>query len=445
MKFRVTPTDGNEFSNIAEGALAHCWVLENEPRSAQNKSAYFVRKSYWSIEKVETPPVEVTREDFLDRDTDLELYDKAQVEGIAIYFVAYSRNIETTHCPVTLKKRNKFNLNNYVKKQKNLSNDGRCLHYMSGHRCNQIINAHSIQKGQSLSAIAEDGHIYELSSSVGVLKKNKGTAIYEKTGINNVSTFRGFCEKHDNELFSPIDNSPLLPTDEQVFLYAYRSLCRELFIKENAFVLLESQLNNAELLPVDRERFNSLKIGIGLALKDLKRHKSEYDMSHSKQKYDDIRYVLFISKQKPFMAFSGLLFPEFDFSGRQLQNLGNAESELDLIVFCSSVMSEGWGFLFAWHKSSTAVSVEFVKSIATMIHSKKKVDDMLFRLIVSNCENTAISPKWWEKLSPSHKELITSKANSTMKSYSKTSPDYLMEGLEGIAGWDFINVITKME
>src|SRR5574337_1945141 len=59
--------------------------------------------------------------------------------------------------------------------------------------------------------------------------------------INKVSTFLGFCKYHDNNLFKPIDDQYLIPTDQQVLLYAYRSLSRELFVKENV-------LNNLKLL-----------------------------------------------------------------------------------------------------------------------------------------------------------------------------------------------------
>ena len=39
-----------------------------------------------------------------------------------------------------------------------------CLHPTAGDECDkQIINAHSIQNNQSLSAIAKDGHVYQLA------------------------------------------------------------------------------------------------------------------------------------------------------------------------------------------------------------------------------------------------------------------------------------------
>lgn len=446
LEFKVTPTSDNEYYDLVEGAFAHCWLLENESQSAYSKSFYFVSKYGWQIEKLETPPMIVTSNHFLEKDIGLEHYDKAQDEGIAIAYISWAKDKKTTAGPLILKPTVSFNLSGFLEKQKQLAKHGKCLHYYGGYRCDDIISAHSIQKKQLLSAIADNGHVYRISSNFTSLKKNKGNLNYEKIGINKVSTFRGFCNKHDNELFEPIDNLPLLPTDKQVFLYAYRSLCRELIVKENAFNLLERQLSDYhEHTNATIKILTDMRDGTAFGLDNLGDHKLAYDTSLRKESYHDIRYVLLISKQKPLMAFSGLLYPEFDFMGRQLQNLGNIENKLDLITFCSTVMRDGWGFLFAWHRSSSNVCVELMRSLATMAHDNNDVGDMLFRMVMSNCENIAISPKWWEQLPVSHKEEVVSRANSMANIFSMNKPTYLMEGLEKIACWDFESVIANMD
>mgnify|MGYP001575347594 FL=1 len=83
-----------------------------------------------------------------------------------------------------------------------------------------------------------------------------------------------------------------------------------------------------------------------------------------------------------------------------------------------------------------------MRSLATTIYDdNNKLGDLLFRLIVSNCENHAISPSWWDNLSPHHKEQITSRATLMVNTFSITSTTYLMEGLEGLARWKFERVI----
>ncbi len=81
-------------------------------------------------------------------------------------------------------------------------NKGRCLHFDAGTRCNEYINAHSIQNKGQLVKIVDKGHVYTLSNSFTDIRKYKGKLCYKKFGINKVSTFLGFCKNHDNELFN---------------------------------------------------------------------------------------------------------------------------------------------------------------------------------------------------------------------------------------------------
>jgi hypothetical protein len=73
------------------------------------------------------------------------------------------------------------------------------------------------------------------------------------------------------------------------------------------------------------------------------------------------------------------------------------------------------------------------------------ITDLLFRLIISNCENYAICPEWWENLSANNHEQITEKVASMVSSFSITGPTYLREGLDGISDWHFDSVVSKMD
>jgi hypothetical protein len=408
--FEISPTTQNMHYGLIESGFALCMLVEESPQDAYRKAIFLVKKTDWEINKLEQKPVEITEDQCKSRIDNLQQYHKAQTDRVAIEYILGARIEARLKEPVPLRHNssNQFDLNNWLKKGKKLSDKGRCLHFDQGKYCNEIISSHSIQKNQSLSAIADNGHVYEISRDIGNLKKNNGRISYKKSGINKVSTFLGFCKKHDNELFEPIDNSVLRPTDQQVFLYAYRSLCRELFVKQNAFDLIESQLKNIKINQAVRDFLESSKRGEEFGLNNLKAHKFSYDKSLSDQSYSDIKYTLFISKQKPSVVFSGLFYPDYDFMGRQLQNLADQSISLSLITICFAPMNNSeWGFIFAWHKSSSVICDSFMESLATMIFEDKKIGDLLFRLIMLSCENIAISPKWWETLSSSAKEQIS--------------------------------------
>lgn len=184
--------------------------------------------------------------------------------------------------------------------------------------------------------------------------------------------------------------------------------------------------------------------GTHFGLKNLKLHKTIYDDSLRNREFKKIKYVLFISKQKPNIAFSGVIYPDYDFLGRQLQNLADHNSELELITYCSAPMDYGWGFLFAWHELSSSVCVEYMRSLATAIYKKGNITDFLFR-IVMNCENHAISPQWWESISAENKNKIIDSFSKAMDIFSEIKNDYLMKGLEGISDWKFDLVKSNNE
>ena len=68
-----------------------------------------------------------------------------------------------------------------------------------------------------------------------------------------------------------------------------------------------------------------------------------------------------------------------------------------------------------------------------------------FRLVISNCENIAISPSWWESLPDKHRECVTARISNMADALAVNQQGYLMGGLEGIAQWNFETVISNIE
>ncbi len=445
-QFKVEPKAENEQYDIVAGAVAHCWIKETNPKNAHLKAEFFVSKNDWGIVEVENYPIEVNESHFAEKSMGKENYLNAKSNGISIFYVGWARDGKTIMGPVQLKRSYKFPISEYIASRKKISQKGRCLHYENGQRCNEIIRAHSIQKSKSLSEIAQNGHVYTYSSNIGTFKKNRGYLTFEKHGINKVSTFLGFCKRHDNELFAPIDNNFLIPTDDQVILYSYRSLCRELFVSENSLELMKCQLDKGINQDAIKKMLSNYVKGKSFGLKNLKRHKREYDKSLANKSYSDIKYMIFQSDQKPTISFSGLFYPDFDFLGRQLQNLGDHSRNLQLLTFCSAPIQNGWAYIFAWHETSSKVCVDFMRSLATKIYDdKNSLGDHLFRLVITNCENSAISPEWWENLDKDKKEKIEDRAKYWTDILSVTEQYYLIDGLEGISNWKFENVISNMD
>ena len=328
-------------------------------------------------------------------------------------------------------------ITDHQKEWKCQSERGRCLHFSDGVRCNEIITAHSIQKSGQLRLIAEDGHVYRLSADFSTLRDFGGVPQLRKVGINKASAFAGFCKRHDNSLFEPIDNGPLEPWGQQIALYAYRSLCREYFVKENAVFALSRLKSHPDL---DRSRRLLLKdcfAGHSLGLERLYYHKQCYDDALREKRYHEFEFAYFTSRSPCSIQLSGLLYPDFDFLGRRLQALGNLESPLDLITFFTAPTSDGWAFVFGWHGSSNYSCARLIQSLAEMASKGDKLEDALLRLSLSCCENHAIRISWWENLSATARCSAVERIGIMLDPIAPVPETYLERGCEGLASWSF--------
>lgn len=438
--FSVTPTKQNQQYNNIENAMVFCWIKSTDFQSSYITAIFYIEKSDWIIKENIKKPEVVTENNFLDNEILLESFHIAQKEKMFFQYVVESDNV-TEPTKVTLQPSYKFDMSKFLQKLNNISEEGRCLHYQAGDRCNEIIKAHSIQNNRVLSEIAnEKKAIYTLSKNMGDFEKNNGNLSFRKYSIHKFSIFRGFCGNHDNNLFKPIDTSYFKSgNQQQVFLYAYRSLAKELFDKENVLTLLVDMLEDVKDNIGLSKYISSLIDGTKNSLNSLNVHKKIYDDILKNETYDDMRCVSFNSTDKLFMAFSNILYPEFDFMGNIIQNLSitNTDNIFDLITFCSVPTENGWSFIFSWHKSSDNSCLLFIQSLKERLKQGEYLSNLLFKFILLNSENFAFSPTWWESLSDDNQKEISQAISNMMNPTKAIREHYSINGLNNISNWNF--------
>lgn len=322
---------------------------------------------------------------------------------------------------------------------------GRCLHFDTGERCKEIISAHSIQRMGQLQHIAEYSHVYRMNGDISTLRKTNGSPAPKRIGIGKASTFLGFCKAHDNALFEPIDNFPLRPTAEQVALYAYRSLCRECFVKENAMQVMKETKASSSMDGSKREFMDAMLYGTALGVKGLQYHKNYYDDALRNNSFDEFRYICFVSESRCSLQLSGLLYPEFDYLGRPLNDLSDWSSPPGLLTAFTAPTGTGWCFTFAWHGSSDSICVPFIQSLIECVARGDQLEDLLLRFSLSTCENHAIRISWWDGLPEPGKKALLGKFRLMLDPNEPVPADYLMKGCEGLADWTFGPVFTNLE
>ncbi|MED5501047.1 SEC-C metal-binding domain-containing protein [Salinicola sp. LHM] len=282
----------------------------------------------------------------------------------------------------------------------------------------KIINAHTISKSGSLKEIADStNHVLGLKIDLANFFKHEGRLIPERIGINQASTFSGFCAKHDKELFSCIEDQEFCGSERQLHALMYRSVAKELYAKEGSF--LTSQLlkgGDKGRHPIDQlfiQNFAaSNQSGVEAAQKELSELKRKLDEQFLGKTRSNFSHLIVRAKSPVPVAVSSIVSPVSDFEGNLIQDLGDLSVPAESLVF-NSFSSDGKGYVvFSWLKESSKV-LGFINTFLAI--DSDGLFSALIRFFFGVSENTFISPVWWDSLEASQKckiqELIMAGVN----------------------------------
>lgn len=267
----------------------------------------------------------------------------------------------------------------------------------------KIIDSHTVSKSSSLKSIMnKDNKIYGLDLSFHGLNQNDGMLRIREFGINEASTFLGFCSNHDKALFSVFEDQEFIPTKEQLCLLSFRGFCRDIYGKigeSNTALLHEITLNeyNKEKL-LERDRL------LQISLIEIESTKLELiDIIDSKQ-FDKLEYFVVELNKNSKILCSGSFVPEMDFNNQPVCNLLDEDKVLNYIFF-NVVNFNGRGFcIFSWIKKPE--SNNFYRFIKTLTQRKHRIADNLVNLIFFHFENSFFSIDWFNKLSFENQQAI---------------------------------------
>lgn len=288
-----------------------------------------------------------------------------------------------------------------------------------------IIHAHTVSKSSSLKKISRKSHVYGLLPDIFKFDKGGGRIEPELIGINKASTFTGFCSEHDKKLFSSFEDREFNLEKEQIFLLSYRSISAEHFKKsaqqENLDILKNGDRGRSkEEQKMLQEFVAAYEYTLGLGVRDSNHHKTEFDQRLVQKNYDDINAcVIEFDKVLPIQC-SSILFPEIDFSGKDIQSLADFDKTLDLV--CFSILSEGDKSyaILSWLKESAESCEKLVDSFTQL--SKQDQVSAIFKFALFSFENIYMEPNWWESLSETTKTYILD-AQQPLSTVSKNYDD----------------------
>lgn len=313
----------------------------------------------------------------------------------------------------------------------------RCLHPKAPDECEgKIIKAHTIQRSGGLTRIARDGHVYGGKADLGVLKKSDGVIPFALIGINEASTFTGFCSRHDTELFRPIETEPFTASQEQLLLYGYRPICRELYTKLQLQRGEEKRSTYDRGLPLHQQiQYQFLDSAVvnstTLAVRDQKEHKREYDRLLLKRDYQSVNGLVIEFDTTPAVLVSAAYFPDFDFRGAALQDFATMK-KLDVVSYSVVPSDSGGMAVFSWVGNQPAAE-KFVESLLEL--SDEETPDALLRFTFEYFENTFIEPSWWESLDVRYRNALTQRLNDAADLSKERKKDCLVDDGMRAASW----------
>jgi SEC-C motif len=271
-----------------------------------------------------------------------------------------------------------------------------------------VIKAHTISSGPNLSKIAKDGHVFHYAASILDMNRNGGKLSVKKIGINDASVFRGFCGKHDREIFSCIENELFAGRQDQCLAVAYRTMSRELYGKDAGAHLRET-LRGADkgLKPFEQfmlqKKLDVINTGNEAARREIKATHEVLTNALVEKKLDVIKSLIIeFSANLPFM-FAGAWSPFTDFHGKQLQE-GYLDELLEQVFFSSFAGTSSAMICISWRDIEGAPGEVIAEQIKAIPDDQQA--SACLQLVMKHLENVFFNPDWFQNLNDKQKERL---------------------------------------
>lgn len=291
---------------------------------------------------------------------------------------------------------------------------GTCLHPEAPNNCSgNPISAHTVQE-KLLRQIAENQHVFAIEADEFNVRH-----IMALKGVKEASTFPGFCNSHDTELFLSIEgNNSLKINGHHALLLAYRALSMEIYSKRayrsaDLLKYVPSHLITSE----ERRLHTSLPSEISKLLSLAEPLFDRMASAYLHEDYKDMNYYAVKFAEVPDILCSGAIIANLDFRGYRLRR---TPGHLDIITLSILPYDSNNGVaVFAWHGQSTA-SANLVRSLNSL--HKLKISDAIVKLVFRLSTNYYLRPTWWHALENDKKDTFRNRPEGMWESFDLT-PD----------------------
>lgn len=268
----------------------------------------------------------------------------------------------------------------------------------------KIASAHTVPRNQSLRKIAKNGHLYTFTFNASSTnwKNDQPLMTIIQIGINNASTFTGFCAHHDNEIFAPLEKKIFSGTPEQCFLLYYRAFSREYYVKLAAKDAVDNALQKQDIF--SQSDSDLIRTSYKLSGKQVKNQKAIYDNIIENKHFGAIEAYIIELKASPPVMCSGVFQPIQDYDGNILQDIDDIIDNPQYISVTSYFGGKYGAIVFSWLKEKDSACKRLVESLEKI--RETDLTGALIRLMFEFIENLYIQPEWWDQQPQIHKDTL---------------------------------------
>nr|WP_186811634.1 hypothetical protein [Paenibacillus xylanexedens] len=281
-----------------------------------------------------------------------------------------------------------------------------------------IKSAHTLQNNRILDRISDDGHLYHFATEV-VEEGAPPISIIKKISRNDASTFFGFCDYHDTELFKPIELRNYNNEPEQDFLFAFRSLALEMHKKERFLSSVIRTFNEKPRLMLNEQNVYLYR----LAQVDIKDHKTEYNTFKENYVSNNFAIMRTLYRKLDFevkFATSASIAVQYDLHGKSITDAFDLSGERVPSIFLTIYPTKNGttDIIISYLLIDDYFYSSYFDSLDTL--SDENLLKYLNYLIIESTENIFLSSSYLDGLNELERESLERSYNSSMNIIERT-------------------------
>ena len=275
------------------------------------------------------------------------------------------------------------------------------------------ISSHSIARSEQLKLIAESDKVCVWNGSISkcfhLMDESEGSVktSFEPWTIKKASTFDGFCNYHDTQLFNLIDKPIAFFSDEVILQLHYRAMSYEYFHKKISIEFLEKILSSDgadknllyDVVQTTKERDV-------IALNDLKKEISVCEKAFStKNANKDVKAIVFsFDVMAPVMCTGGWV-PSHTIDKKTVLFQEDMKSLAPLIGMTLGIDANNNSFWALTYTDDTNIRVQkLLESLKNYLN--KRFLDIAVLFCLQKSQNACCRPSWYNGLQKWRKEFI---------------------------------------